>query len=323
MRSELNRMRAAVLGSSGFIGRAVADELRRNGAEVTCIPAPRLRWSGPGTDRLRHIEPVLLRADVEGLAAHLADVTLVVNAAGIADADAPWTPALLGANALLPVLVARACALAGVRRYVHLSSIAVQGNGPLDETTRTAPFSPYSYSRALGEELVLRDPAVDTVVFRPTSLHGRHRRNTRLLVTIARSAAACVAGDGSLPTPQVLVEEVATAVTHIGLTADKPPAIVLQPHNGMTTGRLLTLLGGKAPRRLPLRPARILMDRMLALTSCTPRAHGHARRLDMLLLGRAQVPGWLAAQGFTSTINPAAWQALAEEAMSPAAGPAG
>jgi UDP-glucose 4-epimerase len=310
--------RATVLGASGFIGRAIVDELRGNGVEVTCVSAPRKGWLGPYPDHRRPVQPVLPDAEVEDLAGQLAGAELVVNAAGLAEADAPRSRELFGANAALPFLVARACASVGTRRYIHLSSIVVQGNGPLDETRRTAPFSPYSYSRAIGEDLLLRDPLVDTIVFRPTPVQGGQKRNTRRLVRLARSAAACVAGDGSLPTPQVLVTEVAEAVTYVGLTTNTPPPIVIQPHNGMTTGRLLTLLGGKEPRRLPLRPTHLLMERMLALTSRTPRAHGRVRRLDMLLLGRTQVPGWLAGQGLTPSVDGPAWQALAAEAVGPA-----
>jgi UDP-glucose 4-epimerase len=299
----------ALLGANGFIGHAIADRLRESGATVVPVPAPRLEWPGP----LPTSASASAAADQrhrDSLAAHLDGADIVINAAGIADADAPATPALFGANALMPLLVAQAAAVAGARRFVHLSSVVVQGTSTLDETARTEPFSPYSLSRALGEAVVLRDPQVETVLYRPSPVQGGHKPNTRAVIRIARSPLACVAGDGSLPTPQALVEEVSSAITFTALL-DKPvPPILLHPHNGMTTGLLLELLGGKQPRHLPLRATRLAVTGILAATRTNLRAYGHARRLEMLLLGRHQAPGWLAENGFQPRLDHDAWRRL-------------
>jgi nucleoside-diphosphate-sugar epimerase len=302
----------ALLGSTGFVGRAVATELARRGIEVRALSAPRLSWPLGMRHGLPALAPGVRQDIVDDLAAALAGVPVVVNAAGQPDGTAPTSPSLYGANALLPTLVDRAARLAGVGRFVHLSSAAVQGRAPLDETPRVAPFSPYTGSKALGERLLLAEPAADRVVFRPTWVHAAGRPQTRALAGLAASPAACVAGDGTAPTPQVLVSDVASAVAALVRAAGPVPPIVLQPPSGMTTGRLLRLLGGREPRRIPDRLARAAVRGVYAYGGLGRHAGAHARRVEMLLFGRRQEPGWLAGQGAVAPLRPQAWQRLAQ-----------
>jgi UDP-glucose 4-epimerase len=308
----------AVLGSTGFVGAATTVKLASSGSEVQPVPAPRLRWRPGSTPADLYPDPAGYREVVDDLARALDGADVVVNAAGVADPAAPPGSDLFGANTLLPFLTARACSLAGVKRFIHVSSIAVQGDGVLDETARTAAFSPYSRSRALAERLLLDDSdldrggAVERVIFRPTSVHGPGRGITRSLTRLARSAVSCVAGDGSAPTPQVLVEDVAESISHLAAAPGPVPPIVLQPPSGMTTGLLLRLLGGREPRHLPARPTRAAVRCITACARPSLGAHAHARRLDMLLFGRRQVPGWLFEQGMAPSLRHEAWTELAE-----------
>jgi UDP-glucose 4-epimerase len=305
----------AVLGSTGFIGRAVCAELASRRVEVRHVTAPRLSWPRGLRPGIEAVPADLHRDLVETLARQLGGTQIVVNAAGIANPASPDNPSLYSANALLPVLVARACALAGVGRLIHVSSAAVQGEDVLDETARTTPFSPYSRSRALGEHLLRPETTVETVIFRPTSVHGAGRAVTRSLIRFARSPMGCTAGDGSAPTPQVLVEDVAAAVTHLALARGRVPPIVLQPHNGMTTGLLLRLLGARKPWHLPNGIARPAVGGLRVCAKFSPRAQADARRIDMLLFGRRQVAGWLAEQGAIPALRPEAWQRLAADSV--------
>lgn len=308
----------AVLGATGFVGRAAAGELRGRGAQVRTVATPRLRWPYGRPDELRALPSGACQDVVDDLAEQLAGVRAVVNAAGLPDGNAVAGPALYGANALLPVLVARACAAAGVERYVHVSSAVVQGGGPLDETARTAPFSPYSHAKALGERLLLAEPPADRVLFRATWVHDVGKPQTRTLVRLARSPMACVAGDGTAPTPQVLVGDVAASITDLASTRDTVPAIVMQPPNGMTTALLLRLLGDREPRRVPHRLARTAVRGLRAYGRLGRHAHAHARRAELLLFGRSQVGGWLAGRGAAPALRPESWRRLGS--MDPAAG---
>jgi UDP-glucose 4-epimerase len=296
----------AVIGGSGFVGGAVLSYLTGRGVPVRAITAPRLQWQPSPVQS----PPAYDRSTVQALATLLQECRVVVNAAGIADGLSTSSTALFGANALLPSLVARACWLAGVERYIHISSVAVQGRLPFDETVRTAEFSPYSRSKALGERLLLAEPGPGQVIFRSTFVHGPGRPNTRALIRLARSPLSCVAGDGRLPTPHVLIDDAAAAIGYLVLTRESPAPIVLQPPTGMTTGLLLRLLGGREPRHLPMGAARTLASSARCVASLSRHTNAVARRVDMVLFGRHQTPGWLADRIVTA-IEPAAWARLA------------
>ncbi|MCD4523762.1 NAD(P)-dependent oxidoreductase [Nocardioides sp. cx-173] len=282
----------AVLGATGFLGSAVVEALDRHGAVTQRVRAPRLSTSARGEALVRgELQRFDLVHEIESLRHLLADCSVVVNAAGLATATAGGNDALVGADALLPAAVA--VAAPPHARLVHVSSAAVQGRrAVLDESTEMEPFSPYSAAKAWAEDLV-RARAGDTVCFRPTSVHGPGRAVTRTLALALRSPAASVAGRGDRPTPQVLVTNVADAIAHVATTDEKPPPVVLQPWEGLTTAGLVRVLGDREPRHVP----EALAQRILALGfragTRSGRVAGLTRRLEMMWFGQRQAPGWL------------------------------
>jgi UDP-glucose 4-epimerase len=311
--------RIAVLGSSGFVGRAVVAGLASRGIDVRPVAAPRLSWP-LAEARANDAVPVDLHRDVvDALALRLDGADVVINTAGLPDGSAPDSAALYGGNSLLPTLVARASALVDASRLVHVSSAAAQGSMALDETPRTMPFSPYSRSKAIGERLLQREDQIQSVIYRSTWVHDVDRPNTRALVRLAQSRLACVAGDGTAPTPQVLIEDVVAAIVHLGLFDGPVPPVVLQPHNGMTTGLLLRLLGGREPWHLPGPAARYATRCLGAYGRTGLTANAHARRVEMLLFGKRQTPGWLTHQGLAPKLRPEAWERLRTAGTQPTA----
>lgn len=297
----------AVIGASGFIGRAVASALASRGATVVRCTAPRLTSSGRS---LSVLETALESSDaalaMDFLSESLADAGVVVNAAGLATPTADGDE-LFGANALLPGVVARAAPEGA--RVIHLSSAAVQGRRePLDESMVVAPFSPYSRAKALGEELI-RQFRIDATSYRPTSVHGAGRPVTRSLARVLSSPLASVAGSGDRPTPQVLVENVADAVATVALGAEHPPPVVLQPWEGMTTGQFVRVLGAREPWHVPVPLARALVMGVSATGRIRPSAMGLARRLEMMWFGQSQTPGWLNGR-WTPAMPMSAWREL-------------
>jgi len=297
-----------VFGATGFVGRATVDALRSRGAEVKTLRAPRLPPS-----RAHQVRESLANHDalVAEIAQELAGADAVVNAAGNPDASLRDEASLMAANAVLPAVLAKAIRLAGVSRFVHVSSAVVQGAAPkLDQSAHTAAFSAYSRSKVLGELLAQEYGAPATVAYRPPSVHGPDRRVTRLTARIARSPISSVARPGSSPSPQTLLKNVADAIAFLATTEAQPPAIVAHPSEGLTTASVLTYLGGREPREIPRALAKTMVAVLTACGKVLPQVAANARRVEMLWLGQSQAPSWLTEAGWSPPAGHDAWREL-------------
>jgi dTDP-4-dehydrorhamnose reductase len=126
-----------------MVGRMLSEVARAQGHEA--IPVPKAGWdiTDPG-------------AALAHLARHRPDV--VVNCAAFTDVDGCETRRELAilVNGEGPGVLARACAVAGVR-FLHLSSDYVfdgRAASPYAEEAATAPLSAYGASKLAGEEAV-------------------------------------------------------------------------------------------------------------------------------------------------------------------------
>lgn len=305
--------RVLVLGAGGFVGSACVRALEHRGAVVSTMRSPRVRTPA------RRVEEIGREVTVHGdTVAALADATreqdVVLNCAGVADATGQSSDVLYGANALLPPLVGEACRLTSVPRFIHVSSAAVQGRmNPLRETAEISPFSPYSASKALGEQaLAVQDP-LGLIIFRPTSVHGPDREVTRSLARLARSRLSCIAGTGDRLTPQVLIENVSAAVAFLVDYERHVPRIVLQPSEEVTTAGLMKMLGSHPPLSIPAPFARVLITVGFQLANAARRGQGAIRRLELLWLGQDQEESWLSRAGFRIPAGEELWKQLARE----------
>ncbi|MBG6216690.1 nucleoside-diphosphate-sugar epimerase [Arthrobacter sp. CAN_A6] len=291
-----------VVGASGFVGSAVVSALRRAGIDVVPLPAPRLATDLLDADHLA--EEARSHPCLADLEAALRPCRVVVNAAGLAAPGAADTPELRGANSLLPAVLAEAAERVGVHRFLHLSSAAVQGSRPvLDETGATSPFSAYSRSKALGEQVLrLRsrsdaragtgDRGLEITVVRATSVQGPTRPTTVALARLARSPLASVAAPGEAPTPVVSVGALADLVVAVGDFPSRLPFLVLQPWEGLTVRTVLEAAGGR-PRELPRWLCRAALRCGYAASALTGgRLSGAVRRAELMWFGQAQAPGW-------------------------------
>ena len=311
----------AVLGASGFVGSAVVDALHHRGATVVTVKAPRL-----GAVPASAIRAALSDQSeaVAALTEAFRGVDAVVNAAGDPDASSRDEPSLMAANALFPAAAATAAVAAAVPRFVQVSSAVVQGRArTLDQSPMTAPFSAYSRSKALGEELVREIAGQSAVVYRPPSVHAADRRVSRMIARIARSPISSVARPGSSPTPQALLPNVADAIAYLATCEQVPPPVVAHPSEGLTTAGLLSLLGGRKPRELPRPVATAVVALLASAGRLMPAVAANARRVEMLWLGQGQAPSWLTEAGWTPPVGHDGWAALgrqlAEAARHPAA----
>ncbi|MET4003396.1 uncharacterized protein YbjT (DUF2867 family) [Arthrobacter sp. UYCu511] len=301
-----------VLGASGFVGSAIVAELLRRGEHVMAMAAPRL--SSDASNAAALVAEAAHSPAVDSLAEAFSGAEFVINAAGLATPGEGSSPAMMGANGLLPAVIALAARQAGVRRFVHLSSASVQGHRRMiDESGQRAPFSAYSRTKALGEEVLeLLATAeagstgglapVNVVSIRATSVQGPCRPTTRSLVKVASSALASVAAPGTAPTPVSSIDALAWFVVQSALFTGPVPPLVLQPWEGLSVSEVLRAAGGRAPVRLPkwfchgVLSAGYFISRMLG-----ERLHGPIRRVELMWFGQGQEPGWAESAGLIPT----------------------
>ena len=171
--------RTLVTGATGFVGRAVVDRLVRDGTPVTAAvrrdPATRIGIRevrvgdlGPATD---------WTAALEGCDAvvHCAARVHVMS-----DTSTDPLAAFRVANVEGSVALAKQAAAAGVRRFVFISSIKVNGEGtalgkPYRASDRPAPVDPYGISKLEAEQALqalAATGAIELVIIRPPLVYG-------------------------------------------------------------------------------------------------------------------------------------------------------
>ncbi len=164
-----------VTGASGFTGSHLCDALIEKGYSVTALVRKTSK-----VDHLKEKGITLVEGDLSdpgSLKGKLKDIKIVFNVAAMyreevsrAEFDQVHVE---GARALLDEAIA-----AGVERFVHCSTVGVQGEIKNPPATETAPFNPgddYQASKLEGEKLALsyfKDNRINGVVVRPVGIYG-------------------------------------------------------------------------------------------------------------------------------------------------------
>lgn len=154
--------KVAVVGAGGFIGARLTAALARSEGFAPLLVQRRARATGRGP------QPVLCDAtNPAELAKALMGADVAVNC--VAGSE----PVLLASTEAL----CKSARQAGVRRVVHLSSMAVYGSatGVMAETSPlSAPANGYGLAKRACEDRIAayRDAGGDAVVLRPSCVHG-------------------------------------------------------------------------------------------------------------------------------------------------------
>ncbi|WP_021027084.1 NAD-dependent epimerase/dehydratase family protein [Comamonas sp. B-9] len=154
-------------GGQGFIGQALARQLRAQGLRVIAAS--------------RRSQPPLQFGKMQQPAdwlPHLQGVDLVINAVGsLRDQPGPEGASLEALHQTSPQALFEACAQAGVRRVMQLSALGVEGNDTDYARTKRAADAHLLALTAQGQ--------LDGIVVRPSIVIGAQGASTQLFMRLA------------------------------------------------------------------------------------------------------------------------------------------
>jgi nucleoside-diphosphate-sugar epimerase len=260
-----------VTGAGGFIGAAVVRRLVALGAEVRALAGPPAEAAAlrPPPPPVRPVHGEI--DDGELLARLVGGVDCVYHLAGPPSVAASFEqPArTLRVHAVGTAALLEACAAAGVRRLVHVSSAEVYApaDGPVGEDHPRAPRSPYGAAK-LAAELLLETCAeraqIRATILRPFSVYGPGGPPRSLVAELAGALARGEPLRVADPRPvrdYVFVDDAAGAIAAAALREGPPVrAFNLASGRGVSVAELvralLAAVGRAAEAPLPRAPDR-------------------------------------------------------------------
>lgn len=194
-----------VFGGSGFIGSHLVALLAQENIP-TLVPTRH-------ADRVRHLT-TLPAVDVVEANIHDGTVlrqllegrTAAINLVGILHGSRaqPYGHEFRRAHVDLPRRIVDACAAAGVPRYLHMSALGANAQGP----------SMYARSKADGELAARSQPEVAATIFRPSVVFGPGDHFLTMFANLQRRLPVVPLACASAVFQPVYVGDVATAFLH-------------------------------------------------------------------------------------------------------------
>lgn len=301
-------LKVMVTGAGGFVGGALVEHLRgQTGLDVLrCV-----REGDAGPDDFAY--------DLLGTTPvpPLQGIDVIVHAAArvhVMHTERDPLPAFRAANVEGTLRLAEAAAASGVRRFVFVSSIAVNGNAtPVDQpftaADKPAPHDPYGMSKFEAEQALLalaRRTSLEVVIVRPTLVYGPGAAGNvqQMLKWLRRGIPLPLAGIDNRRSFVSLYN----LVDFLGLCISHPAAVgevfLVSDGEAVSTPRLLSALAralGRGPRlfRVP--------EGFLRGLAAAVGKRGWAERLYGSLLvdtgKNTRVLGWLPPQSFDEGIK--------------------
>src|SRR5262245_11586233 len=188
-------MRIALTGATGYTGARLAAALCARGDVVSALVRP--ASMGHAASGLRAVEGDL--ADPRALAQLVEGAEAVIHVAAVYRTAGHPDSYYREVNVAGTERLLEAAARAGVRRFVHTSTVGVHGHverPPADEDSPIRPGDVYQATKAEAEALALgyhRTRGVPVAVVRPGAIYGPgEQRLLKLFRAIARGAYAIV-----------------------------------------------------------------------------------------------------------------------------------
>ncbi|MFL6672129.1 MAG: complex I NDUFA9 subunit family protein [Massilia sp.] len=250
-------MTVVVFGGTGFIGSHMVARLAGEGARVL-VPTRRYENGKhliplPGVDVVEadvHDE-AMLRQLVAGRDAAINLVGLLHSRRGV-----PYGPDFRRAHVELPKKIVDACALERVPRYLHMSALGADRDGP----------SMYQRSKADGEIAARSHPEVAATIFRPSVVFGPEDKFLNTFARLQRHLPVVPLACANAAFQPVYVGDVADAFTN-ALRDPKTKHLVF--HLGgpqiYTLAELVRLAGRYSHHERPIIELPPLLGRLQAL----------------------------------------------------------
>jgi nucleoside-diphosphate-sugar epimerase len=159
-------MKLAITGGTGFVGTHLIAQAVAAGHEVRALA----RRPQPATEGVVWSEGALDRPD--SLAALVQGCDAVIHVAGVINGD---KQAFTQGNIVGTENMVEAAAQAGIRRFIHISSLAA----------REPQLSTYGWSKSVSEEPVIA-AGLDWTIIRPPAIYGPGDREMLELFRLAR-----------------------------------------------------------------------------------------------------------------------------------------
>ena len=191
-----------VIGGSGFVGSSLVAQLS-NAGHAVIVPTRR-------RERAKHLITLptvdVIETDVHddaSLRSLMQDADAVVNLVGILHSrqGAPYGPDFARAHVALPKRIVGACAASGVTRYLHMSALGADADGP----------SMYQRSKAAGEAAAWSEPGLQTTVFRPSVIFGAGDHFLNMFASMQKIFPVIPLGSAEAKFQPIHVEDVARA----------------------------------------------------------------------------------------------------------------
>lgn len=187
-------MKLLVSGANGFVGRAVCQRLLERGLAVRGAVRSEDRQVPAGVEKVVVGDAEAPRDLGAALAGVFAVVHTVARVHRMRDRSTDPLAAHRAVNVEGTLRLARAAAAAGVRRFVFMSSVKVNGEGrraAFTENDAPAPADPYGVSKWEAEQALAtlgRETGLEVAVLRPPLVYGPGVRANflRLLDLVAR-----------------------------------------------------------------------------------------------------------------------------------------
>jgi dihydroflavonol-4-reductase len=290
-------LRVAVTGGTGYTGSRLIERLRAHGHDVSALARPgatRPAADPPGAwvEGDLSSREALARL-VEGADA-VAHVAAVYRTAG--HPDAYYRDVNVGGTERLLEAAARA----GVRRFVHTSTVGVHGNVRDPPADESAPFEPgviYQETKAEAEAVALRfhsQRGLPVVVVRPGAIYGPGETRLRKLFRAIARGRYAVVGSGRPHYHLVYIDDLLDGY-ELALSHPAAPGeafIVAGPRSVSQTELARTIArhtGGRVlPIHIPVAPIHLAGDLCEAI--CVPFEIDpplHRRRVDFWTKNRS------------------------------------